>query len=69
MCDKAVDNYLHAIKPVPDCHVAQTSDKAVNTYHSAMQFVPYCYKTQETCDRAVHKCFVAFTYIPDRYET
>ena len=64
MCDKAVDNYPHALKFVSECYITQKMcDKAVNTYHSTLQFVPECYKTQEMCDKAVNRCFLAFIYI------
>ena len=54
MCDKAVGNYPHALKFVPDCHITQKlCDKAVNLHHSTIQFVPNCYKTQKICDQAV----------------
>ena len=52
MCDKAVDNYPHALKSVPDCYITQKMcDKAVNTYYTTIQFAPKCYKTQEMCDK------------------
>ena len=32
MCNKAVDNYSHALKFVPNCYITQkTCDKAVTT--------------------------------------
>ena len=40
MCNKAVDNYAHALK-----------------------FVPDCYMTQEMCDKAFNKCFLAFLQV------
>ena len=58
MCNKAVDNYPHALEFVPDCYMTQeVCDKAVDTYPSTIKFVSECYKTQEMCDRAVHRCF------------
>ena len=66
MCDKAVDNYPHALKFLPDCFIAQKMcDKAVNTYHSTIQFVPNCYKTQEMCDKAFQNYILAFIQISD----
>ena len=44
-------------------------DKAVNTYDSTIKLASDWYKTQETCDKAVHKCFLAFVYIPDQHKT
>ena len=50
MCDKAVDNYPHALKLVLNCFKTQKlCDKAVNTYPSTIQFVSECYNTQEMC--------------------
>ena len=40
-------------------------DKAANTHSSTIQFVPEYYKTQEMCDEAFNKCFLAFIYILD----
>ena len=40
-------------------------DKVVNTHSSTIQFAPVCYKTQEMCDKAFNKSFLAFIYIPD----
>ena len=63
MCDKAVDNYPHELKFVPDSYITQKMcDKAVDTYHSTIQFVLDCYKTQDMCDKAVNKCFLLYLY-------
>ena len=57
MCNKAVGNYPHALKFVPDCHITQKlCDKAVNLHHSTIQFVSDCYKTQLMHDEAVDDC-------------
>ena len=71
MCNKAVDNYPHALKFVTDCYKIQKMCYiAVNTYPSTMQFVPECYKTHEMCDKAVNKyVFFVFNSILDRYKT
>ena len=54
MCNKAVDNYSHALEFIPECYKTQkTCDEVVNTKSSTTQFVPKCYKTQETCDRSI----------------
>ena len=64
MCNKAVDNYAHALKFVPDCYMTQEMcDKVVNTDSSTIQFVPQCYKTQKICDKAFNKCFLAFLQV------
>ena len=48
MCNKAVDNYPHALEFVPECFMAQEIwDKAVNTHSSTIEFIPECYKTQK----------------------
>ena len=55
MGNKAVDNYPHALKSVPNCYITQKMcDKAANTHHSTIKFVPECCKTQEMCDKAVN---------------
>ena len=39
MCNKAVDNYPHALAFVPKCHKTQKiCDKAVKTYPSQMRY-------------------------------
>ena len=61
MCDKAVENYSHALEFVPECDkTKKMCDKAVDPYPSTIQFVLECYKTQEMCHRAVHGCFFVF---------
>ena len=41
MSNKAVDNYLHALKFVPNCYMSQKMcDKDTNTHLSAAKFVP-----------------------------
>ena len=38
MCNKAVDNYSHALKFVPDCYMTEKMyDKAVNTHSSTIE--------------------------------
>ena len=36
-------------------------NKAVDTHPSTIKYVPKCYKTQEICNKAVHRCFLYFT--------
>ena len=53
MCDKAVDDYAHALKFISDCYKTQEMcNKAVNCF-----FLFYCvldqYKTQKSCDESV----------------
>ena len=65
MCDKAVDNYSHALKTASDCFKTQ----AFGTYPSAIQFVSEGGKTQETFDKVVDTCPFVFAFVPDRYMT
>ena len=54
ICDKAVDNYSHALKFVLECYKTQNMcGKTVNTSPSSTQFVRDCHKTQEMYDKAV----------------
>ena len=32
-------------------------DKAVDTHPATIKYVPECYKTQEMCNKAVHRFF------------
>ena len=47
MCNKAIDNYPHALEFVPECYQTQkkTCDSAVNTYPFTIKFVPECLMT------------------------
>ena len=59
MYNKAVDNFSHTVKFVPDYFMTQKMcDKAVNTHLSTMQFASECYNTQEMCDKAVDRCIL-----------
>ena len=45
-CNKAVDNYPHALEFVPDCYKTQEMcNKTVNIYRSTTKFVPKYYET------------------------
>ena len=69
MCNEAIDDYVHALKFVPDCFKTQKmGNKAVNTDPSTLQFVPEYHKTQGMCDKAVNTFFV-FISVPNRYKT
>ena len=59
---KVVDNYLHALKFVPECFKTQKKklDKVVNTYFSTIHFLTECFITQETCDKGFNKSFLHF---------
>ena len=68
MCNKAIENYPHALEQVSECCKTQKiSDKAVDTYPFTIKFLPECYKTKEMCHRAVH--IFVFDSIPDKYKT
>ena len=59
MCDKAVDNYLHALEFFPECYKTQKAyDKVVDTYPFTIKFVPKCLMTQEMCDKAVNRFYL-----------
>ena len=54
-CNKANDNYPHALEFVPECYkIKKVCDKSVNTCPSIIKFVPECLITQEMCDEAVN---------------
>ena len=63
MCNKAVDNYAHALEYVPKCYKSQNT--AVDTYSSTIQFVPDEYKTQKICDKAVDTYPFVFDSVHD----
>ena len=60
MCNKAVDNYPHALEFVPECYKTQEMcyNKTVDTYPFTIKFIPECFMTQEMCDKAVNRCFL-----------
>ena len=60
-CNKAIDNYPHALEFVPECYkIKKVCDKSVNTYPSTVKFVLECLMTQEMCDKTVNRCFFVF---------
>ena len=68
MCNKAIENYPHALEYVSECYKTQKMcDKADDIFHSTIRFVAECYKTNEICHRAVHRCFFVFDSILDKY--
>ena len=61
MCNKAVDDYAHALEFVPDQYKTQEMCiKAVDHYPSTIKYFPDQYKTQEMCIRAVNTCSFFF---------
>ena len=71
MCNKAVDNYLHALEFFLDCDISQKMcNEAINTHPSTTQYVPDQFKTQEMFVTAINRCFFfVFDSILDRYKT
>ena len=67
MCDKAVNNYAHALELVPDCHKVQKY--AIKPSNVTISFVLECYQTQEMYDKAVNTCFFVLHLVPHRYKT
>ena len=66
MSHKAVDNYPHALKSVPECYKTQQKmcDKAVYTLPSTIKYVPDCYETQRMCHKAVYRYFLYLILFP-----
>ena len=55
MCDKAVDNYPHALKFVFYCFMTKkTCDRAVDTHPSIITYVLDWCKTQKICDKMIY---------------
>ena len=55
MCNKAIDNYPHALEFVSEC--CKMCDKTVDTHPPSIKYVPECYKIQEMCNKAFHRFF------------
>ena len=57
MCNKANDNYAHALELFLDRYKTQeTCIKSFDNYPSTIKCVPDQYKNQEMCIRAVNIC-------------
>ena len=41
----------------------------LSTHDSTTQLVPECHKTQKMFDKAVYRCFFAFSFVPDQNKT
>ena len=66
MCNKAVDNYTHALEFVSYQYKTQVMCiKAVDNYPSTIKYVPDQYNTQEMCIRAVNTCSFVFDSVLD----
>ena len=67
MCNKAINNYPHALELVPECYKPppppqkkKIRDNSVDTYPSTIKFASECFMAQEVCDKAVNRCFLYF---------
>ena len=70
MCDKAVDNYPHALEFIPECYkIKKMCDNAGDNYPSTIEYVPDQLETQEMCNKAVEKCPCAFDSVLDQHNT
>ena len=70
MCNKAVENYPHALEYASKCYKTQKMcDKSVDAYPSTIKFVTECYRAKEMYHRAVHRRFCVFDSIADKYKT
>ena len=59
MCNKALDNYHHALEFNAECYkTQQMCVKAVDTYPSTIKFFTKCFMTQEMCDKVGNRCFL-----------
>ena len=66
MCNKAADNYPHALKFVPKCHkIQKVCDEAADILPSTIKFVFECFMTREMFDEVVNIFFWVFDSIPD----
>ena len=54
ICNKAVDNYPHALEFIPEYYKTQ---KTVDTYPCTIKIASECLMTQEMCDKAVSRYF------------
>ena len=63
MCNKAANNYPHALELALEWYKTQKiCDKVVDTYPSTIKFVLECFMTQEMCDKAVNRCFLCVSF-------
>ena len=54
MCDRAVGNYPHTLRFVPECcKTHKMFEKAVGTHPSTTEYVPDQFKTQEMREKIV----------------
>ena len=54
MCDRAVGNYPHTLRFVPECcKTHKMFEKAVSTHSSTTEYVPDQFKTQEMREKIV----------------
>ena len=66
MCNKAADNYSHALGSVPNRYKTQkTCNENVRASLSAIQFVSDRFITQEKYDKAINACPFVFYPVSD----
>ena len=61
MCNKAVENYPHALE-FEYYKTQKMCGKPVDAYPSTIKFVPECYKTKDICHRVVHRRLFVWCY-------
>ena len=67
MCNKAVDNYPHALEFVPECFTTQgMCDEVFNKSFLAFFYILGRYKTQQMCDRIISNVHLLPRCIPDQ---
>ena len=68
MCNKAVDNFTHALKFVPArCKTKEIFIKVVDTHPSTIKYVHDPYKTQEISVKAFNTYFFVFDSVLNGY--
>ena len=68
MCNKAVNNYVHALESVSDCYNAQEMCvKAVYSCPFVLYSAPDQCMTQEICDKAVDHFLSPLKFVPDLF--
>ena len=67
MCNKAVDNYPHALEFVPECFTTQEMcDEVFNKSFLAFFYILGRYKTQQMCDRIISNVHLLPRCVPDQ---
>ena len=67
---KAVEEYLHPLRDVPDHLKTQEICKRVVEYDpGTLQYVTDCLKTDEMCEKAAEEDPHLLRHVPDRFKT